>query len=718
MWKKQIILLFYLSLWITYFFAIHFSGGKHERTKACIQQIKEEPESIPQNCSLHFDSPQNTRKSDRALDWVAFDGGIHFDSPKFNSISGAQLSVERGARILNIDLSMTADEQLVLAHSDDSFGEIDFKGNKLTRNISDMAEDGVVQRNIPCIPEERLRSWIENSTNMTYSCLPETVASISSFLEQVKALEIIFDLKASTIELQLEQAYRVMNLNTGSSLAVRFFPVGDHKVSKSIIPEAVLQTFTTNSSMRHIRYYANSPSYLACAQLISWIKREENAIACKNIMGCFISLNNPTMDETWKIFCERHEIYSDSAPKPGHNSIYKYICDVPCKLQRPEMDVGFWRRGFIECVNSGFEYIHFPFPISPSNIESKANPATPTFPPNNNHAVDIIKFHIGNNKKRRGWRKYASIWGIGNSDNWEAIEKWPFGGNTFLGREVKTNLKKLNTIAFTCVSKVLVVMLSLRLEELGMLKIDDPITSSSDNSCKRKNNISLRTIFSNVIRHGNGTKFEYSNRPWECVPKVIEASTRKPFRTSIQDYVLKPMGLSGKFNIYTLHLPYAARGYVGGIEDLLLIGSTLTNGGISPKTKQRIISASSVARLLRTTSHFEENESDEVVHSMSKFQAANEPNLRNNKAEKFPKQPVDGYCLGLWHVSGWRHDDEGRPIEGWVSMGGSEALLYFEKTGLVVGMLAKAKLGLELTPAFAKVVRDLDYPLIGALEIN
>lgn len=68
--------------------------------------------------------------------------------------------------------------------------------------------------------------------------------------------------------------------------------------------------------------------------------------------------------------------------------------------------------------------------------------------------------------------------------------------------------------------------------------------------------------------------------------------------------------------------------------------------------------------------------------------------------------------MGLWHVNGWRNKDggleESAPVQGWLSLGGTESCLYFDTDGLVVGMLApEAVSSLELPTPFFNFVKQI-----------
>ena len=65
--------------------------------------------------------------------------------------------------------------------------------------------------------------------------------------------------------------------------------------------------------------------------------------------------------------------------------------------------------------------------------------------------------------------------------------------------------------------------------------------------------------------------------------------------------------------------------------------------------------------------------------------------------------------MGLWKVKGWRKEKEtGNLIEGWLALGISEALLYFDNDAIVVSMATTQRdKGLELITAFTKLVKSI-----------
>jgi len=198
-------------------------------------------------------------------------------------------------------------------------------------------------------------------------------------------------------------------------------------------------------------------------------------------------------------------------------------------------------------------------------------------------------------------------------------------------------------------------------------------------------------------------EFVYSNSLWSHVPSAIHNATGLSFEEAVKYYIIDPIGLGGSFDTNTSFPPYPARGFVGTLEDLQLIGCTLASGGTSPKTRLQVISDSSVNTILKDwtkefniTSSFQENV---TVRSMKRFQDVN---------STFSHGIVSGYGLGLWHVKGWRMKGGTTPVNGWLAMGSSEVVTYFDTEGIVVSMLAPQRiLGLELTAPLAHVVRSV-----------
>lgn len=124
-----------------------------------------------------------------------------------------------------------------------------------------------------------------------------------------------------------------------------------------------------------------------------------------------------------------------------------------------------------------------------------------------------------------------------------------------------------------------------------------------------------------------------------------------PFIETVKYYILGPIGLSESYDVNTVFPPFTARGFIESNEDLLLIGSTLASGGVSPKTRLRVFSTYG--------------------------------------DKSFPFGIVDGYGMGVWRTKGWRTKGLQKSyVRGWLAMGSSAAVIYFDTDDLVVGMCA------------------------------
>ena len=161
-----------------------------------------------------------------------------------------------------------------------------------------------------------------------------------------------------------------------------------------------------------------------------------------------------------------------------------------------------------------------------------------------------------------------------------------------------------------------------------------------------------RHVFSNTAgidgQHA-GNKFHYSNSLWSHASDFVRTITGVPFVDAVKYYILDPIGLSGSYDVNTLFPPYTVRGFLGSNEDLLLIGSTLASGGVAPKTRLRVISASSNDKMLKdwtsaqhVTTSFT---NDETVKGMKRFYYDGD--------KSFPFGVVNDCGMGLWRVKGW-----------------------------------------------------------------
>lgn len=675
---------------------------------------------------------------DRPVGWIAFDGGLIKQGPVTNSnhlgyedgctAFNSDVGVKRVIRhsknklIVNIDLVLTSDNQNVAMHNNSSVGPISHSPSLVSTAI----------RN-PCLSNGFIHRWFDSNP---YNSYPEpslcssfskdcsiSISNIDAFINIIlkENVSIIFDLKAFDKQDQLHHLMSSIH-DVGRSIAdvqrlsdnvsIRFFASNDD-MNDIEIPRK-LRKITSATKIRHNKIpkiFINTPSKQSCSSLSKWIERQ----GIGHLGGCFVIKDNTGVTKKWDQMFKAYEIedvlYS--------NKDLKLICDVP-STSAHQKTRSLWRDGLVSCVEDGYDWIHHPFPVTPK-VDSQemmhfsvmdAIEIDGTLIAN---ALSVFKRkHTGKKEYQiveQKFPEYTSEWGLTSPYIWEPREQhFLFVGDhqqDQKGYDHSVSLSHSNDREFRCVTKILTVMLFLKLEEIGLLSIDDTVYDLNS-----QNNVKWSHIFTNTAGADGsyaGNKFEYSNSLWKYAPDFIETKAGVSFIEAISFYILDPMGLTGSFNVTTQYPPFAARGFLGSNEDLLTIGSTLASGGVSPKTRKRIISSSNVERMLRAPTNKNNHLAssfmlDKTFASMNRFRSGKEDDSFSSHGI------VDGYAMGLWAVNGWRsRGHEKYPVRGWLSIGSSEALLYFDEDGIVVGMCSNRVLGLELTSPFAAVIRELGF---------
>lgn len=613
--------------------------------------------------------------------------------------------------MLNIDLVMTVDNVNVAMHNNEAFGPIKFEQNSAQSLSSKTFQEAQNFLRNPCLPSHLIRLWLDDnnyhSFDTCYGC-SQPVASAKQFLDDIVLgwdTDIIFDLKApheGGQEIQVQQILSEIKNDSRSEadrqkllerVNIRYFST---KNNKDIMPVHIFEKINSNRFLSELKVYVNVPSKLTCLRLAQWAKEKNTHLA-----GCFVIEGDIDVTSSWQELSDKSQITNTLASMKD----IKLICDVPRNTLHP--DVSLWKNGLVRCVEDGYDWIHYPFPVSSSKADTSMPSSSVltsivldgTLINASFQALDLTK---SKSQIASAWQKYASHWGVTSPFDWKPHQQhWSFVGEQQQDIIVQAVPNNNSKNIFRCVTKILTVMLFLRLEELGLLSIDDAIDNLP---CK----VTWRHVFTNtagIDGKGAGNKFEYSNSLWSHVSNFVMTMTGAPFAEAVEYYILNPIGLSGSYDINTLFPPFAARGFIGSHEDLLLIGSTLASGGVSPKTRLRVISTSSTDEMLKdwtkaqhVTASFE---NDKTVKSMKRFQYDGD--------KSFPFGVVDGYGMGIWLVKGWRTKGlQTSHVRGWLAMGSSEAIMYFDTDDLVVAMCAPEQiLGLELTAPFAKVVRDL-----------
>lgn len=686
-----------------------------------------------------YKSWMTTLLLDRPVGWVAYDGGLtirdQFNNENFcstfNTVEGASRSVKAtsgsdSGTMLNIDLVMSSDNVNIAMHNSEMFSMLNSEPRILQSAHSMSAAD--LKNNVrnPCLPQSSIYQWFDRNPYHSYTNCEECSPKISTAEEFVKGIllsekdiDVVFDLKSSDAITQDIQAQQILSIVRNSATSdtdkeiilqrinVRYFTVKEKTHVLEVLPQHIFEKIMAGDTLP-LKVYVNAPSDYNCLQLIQWGKEKGSKIA-----GCFVITGNNDVTKSWQRLSQYFSTNSTFTSVKNE----KRICDVPKSQTRPNTSL--WKNGIVSCVEEGYDWIHHPFPVNYKADHSVLS--RPVFTPIINDRALIRDTIVSTNVARSSteFKNYMSTWGITSPYHWQpANHEWSFVGHAIQNKS--NNNTPGDHHIFRCVTKIITVMLFLRLEELGLLSIDDAIEGLPHTT-----KVTWKQVFSNTAGHDGkqaGNVFHYSNVLWSHTANFIQNLTGAPFEEVAKYHVLEPLGLSGSFDRNTAFPPFTARGFVGSNQDLLVLGSTLASGGVSPKTRMRVISPASVNKMLNdwtvAQNVTESFHRDETVKSMKRFVDGNETRHR----EFFPYAVVDGYAMGLWRVHGWHikgsscpDDSNNRephitkiPIRGWLAMGSSEALLYFDEDDIVVGMSAKKRVnGLEMTAPFAKLVRNI-----------
>eukprot|EP00928_Gymnodinium_smaydae_P064421 TRINITY_DN47749_c0_g1_i1.p1 TRINITY_DN47749_c0_g1~~TRINITY_DN47749_c0_g1_i1.p1 ORF type:complete len:719 (-),score=43.38 TRINITY_DN47749_c0_g1_i1:263-2209(-) len=604
---------------------------------------------------------------DRPLRWIAFDGGAPL--APLNSLTGYRTAKEYGADIVNVDVVLTKDLHLVANHNDTHFTPFVFDGNVLPRPMSTMTSVEARQLLSPCVPLDDAVRHVSGASSS--SCEPARLALVEEFFRQFSTDRILFDVKPPSEELQIQALNKLEELahQYQMSIMVRLFPSKPSPNAAVDLLSRGRQPQRSGNSEK-VLYYANFANDSECSAFVSeGVRRGFN----ESHLGCFL------LRRENKGYIKR-EVTDLDMPR--------LIDDVFGLNENLPM----LRRRLHSSVKSGIDWV-LSTPFAGNGRSTSSLPEV-SVAISRNDVARVVERSMEEHLKRDIARsehsqQRRSAWGVATSIDWSQTAVLDFRGGSV---DRKPHLPE--HVTTRCVGKTLVTMLVLRLQEVGLLDIAATVFKET---YTWKDMLSNKAGFTSEGQRHSQLAFRYSNYPWRAVPDAIEAISGMSFHDALRQFVTIPMGITGKFNEGTNFPPYAARGFVGTVEDLVLIGATLANGGISPKTRKTVVSADSVAHMLadQTVDVKESFLQDTVRLSMRRF-------------EKAGARLPDGYGLGLWRVTNWT----AAGVRGWLSMGGSEAAVYFDETGLVVAMTTPDRIERdELTLPMAKVIADLDVEL-------
>ena len=724
-------------------------GPRDERDEAMVELVMEAAQAF----GRAYHRAQRVLWMDRSVDWVAFDAGLHLDkSSTLNTIQAVLDSLDAGATLINLDLAQTRDGALVAVHKNDQITPFSDRVDSLAV-ISQMDAAQVRQLTNPCVPQAVVKNvfWPDSPKSYhAYRCQSQTMAFFEDIVQALQVYEeqqqrqagsnmtssvqLIIDLKAPSIESQLDQVRRITQMSRNLrlfSLYVRFFE-SHEKLATTVIPEQVLAVLLSEDTSRAwpstVSYYVNVPSSLACHQFASWVRQYEKAgknTSSTNgrFLGCFVILNNQDLLADWQEFSQRHGVgrsaSQTTATIPFQNSSVISETIVVCDVPRYESmyNPALWDEEYVRCVQEGGvgPMIHDPFPPA-LNEDTSPPPSLWAAAAERNTMLGHVSNWTGIDDivQRQMFGSDFSYWSVGTAAD-EPWEQWyhgrdPLDPNQEVPLELLQKKKTLlpnpmrSFLPFRCITKVISTLLLMKFQEMGFLSIDDFVVDETN----KTQSYTYRQLLSNTAGLNGteiGKEFHYGSDLWAVIPGAFERLTGLDFREAVDYYILWPSGMKGYYDLDTKMTPWAGRGFVGPANTLAILGGILANRGVSQKTRRQIVSAESVDQMLANVivtpslnaSYFRD---PTFLAVESKF----------NLEGEFPNHFTNGYGLAVWHVSGWRHSAQGQPINGWLIQG--IGMIYVDTTGLVVSFYQENHFG-HTVIALRRIVRDTGDFLLG-----
>ena len=365
---------------------------------------------------------------------------------------------------------MTTDKANVAMHDSKSFGPIKFDQNNV-QSLSSMtlAEVHNTLHN-PCLPSNLIHLWLNKNTyhssNTCHRC-SQAVTTAKQFLDNIALgydTDIIFDLKvphSSRQEIQAQQILSMIKHDSRSETDKQkllesnnsIFSADNNKdLLLEVLPDHVLEKIASGSLPSELKVYINAPSKLACLQVAQWAREKDAHLA-----GCFVIKGDIDVARSWKDLSERITITKTLASMKD----MKLICDIIGTQVHP--DTSLWKNGLVSCVEDGYDWIHYPFPVS-----SKADHSIPSSSVLTSIVLDgtLIKTSLPavnlkrpNSQVVSAWQEYLSHWGVTSPFDWKPHQQhWSFVGGTQQNTAVQVVLNNSDNI-FCCITKILTVML-------------------------------------------------------------------------------------------------------------------------------------------------------------------------------------------------------------------------------------------------------------------
>eukprot|EP00957_Ditylum_brightwellii_P206012 15346427-Ditylum_brightwellii.AAC.2 len=194
------------------------------------------------------------------------------------------------------------------------------------------------------------------------------------------------------------------------------------------MPSYLFDRINKGTHPRKIQVFVNTPSIEACHSLAFWMLDKDVIPA-----GCFVQINNSYTEKSWKYYSEMINLPFATSNKLPEN--FRIICDIPRPQNKPGTAI--WNDGIIQCVENGYEWIHFPFSPTKANYAMVYNKEIFQSLADQSNIINALEEEKSHYGEKPEFFTYKSHWGATSTFYWKPFEQqWEFNGLVLSQRSV------------------------------------------------------------------------------------------------------------------------------------------------------------------------------------------------------------------------------------------------------------------------------------------